>query len=298
MTSTHYGMETAATTFPSNDAVFAVTRANRGTRADMPAASTGNRTPKLEPVLRERRLLWDGCLNVRDLGGHPTEDGGDTRFGRVVRADSVRKLSEEGWRAAVDYGVRTVLDLRFDREREADPPRELPLDVVHLSLFGDFDEGWWDALDARAAAAGDPVAATRLVYSESLDRHRAELAAAVTTVADAPPGAVLVHCVGGKDRTGLVVALLLRLAGVPVTDIARDYALSAEYLAPRHERWLAQAADDAERERLRRIAATPAEAMAAVVEELEARHGDVGGYLRAGGAPDEALERVRARLLD
>jgi protein-tyrosine phosphatase len=107
-----------------------------------------------------------------------------------------------------------------------------------------------------------------------------------------------VHCVGGKDRTGLVVALLLRLAGVPLEDVAADYALSGEYLAPRHERWFEEAADEVERERMRRIAATPAEAMRAVLEELERRHGDTAGYLRSGGATDEALARARARLRD
>ena len=249
-------------------------------------------------MLRERRLQWDGCLNVRDLGGHATEDGGETRFGRVVRSDSVRNLSDEGWQAVVDYGVRTVVDLRFDLEREDDPPRELPVDVVHVSLFGEPDEAWWSDLDARAGAAGSIPAATQLVYSELLELRGAELAAAVTAVADAPPGAVLVHCVGGKDRTGLVVALLLRLAGVPVDDVAADYALSADYLAPRHERWFAEAADEVELERMRRIAATPAESMRAVLEELEARHGDVAGYLRAGGATDGALRRARARLRD
>ena len=178
-----------------------------------------------------------------------------------MRSDSVRNLSDDGWRAVVDYGVRTVLDLRFDLEREDDPPRELPVDVVHLSLFGELDEAWWNGLDARAAAAGSPVAATQLVYTELLELRGPEMAAAVTTVAEAPPGAVLVHCVGGKDRTGLVSAFLLRLAGVAVDDIAADYALSAEYLAPRHEQWIAGAADEAERERMRRIAATPAESM-------------------------------------
>ena len=235
---------------------------------------------------------------MRDLGGHATDDGGETRFGRVVRADSVRQLSDEGWRSALDYGVRTVLDLRFDLELQADPPGEPPIDVVHLSLFGDPDKEWWDALDARAAAAADPVAATRLVYTELLELRGAELAAAVTAVAEAPPGAVLVHCVGGKDRTGLVAAFLLRLAGVAIDDIAADYALSGEYLAPRHEQWIAEARDETERERMRRIAATPAESMRAVLEEVEARHGDVAGYLRAGGATDDALHRARARLRD
>jgi protein tyrosine/serine phosphatase len=248
--------------------------------------------------VQTRNLAWDGCVNVRDLGGHPTEDGSTTRVCAVVRADSVRKLSDEGWAAAVAYGITTVLDLRFHEELEADPPGDVPIDVVHLSLFGEPDAERWADLDRRAAAAGDDVAATRLVYLETLEEHRDELAAAMRIVADAPPGGLLVHCTGGKDRTGLVSALLLRLAGVAPEEIADDYALSEVNLAERHAQWLADAADDEERERLRRIGRTPAQAMLGVLEELEARYGSVAEYLRAGGATDADLERARARLRD
>jgi protein-tyrosine phosphatase len=248
--------------------------------------------------VQNRVLAWDGCLNVRDLGGFATEDGGVTRFGRVVRSDSARQLTDEGWKAAVDHGIRTVLDLRTAAELDADPPGELPVDVVHLSLLGEPDEEHWADLDRQAAAAGDPAAATTLVYVDMLERHRPELAAAIRTVADARAGGVLVHCAGGKDRTGLVVALLLRLAGVAPAEIAADYAASGDALAPRLEGWLADAADDAERERLRRISATPAAAMLAVLEQLESRFGGAAGYLRDGGASDETLVRARARLRD
>ena len=86
-----------------------------------------------------RTLAWEGLLNVRDLGGHPIEDGGETRWGAVVRADNVRRLTDAGWRALVDYGVRSVVDLRFHEELAEDPPRELPVDVVHVSLFGELE---------------------------------------------------------------------------------------------------------------------------------------------------------------
>ena len=246
----------------------------------------------------DRLLAWDGCLNVRDLGGLPTEDGGETGFGRVVRADSIGQLSDLGWQAMVDFGIATVLDLRFEHEREADPPRSGAVEVVHLSLFGTRDAEYWDELDRRAAAAADHTASTRLVYLDTLERNGPELAAAIGVVADARPGGIVVHCVGGKDRTALVVALLLRLAGVPVAAIADDYALSAEYLAPRHESWLAQASNDTERERYRRIAATPAAAMSSVLAELDRAHGGAAGYLRSAGTSDEVLAQARARLRD
>jgi protein-tyrosine phosphatase len=242
-----------------------------------------------------RDLVWDGCLNVRDLGGHPTEDGGETLYGRIVRADSVRQLSAEGWEALVGYGVRTIVDLRGERELENDPPTELPVDVVHVPFMEDTPDVFKKAEDASRMAP-DHTVATRDVYLIFLESFRANVAAVVRAVAEAPDGAVVVHCMGGKDRTGLTAAFLLRLAGVGLEDIGADYALSEERLRPRHDEWLAQASDEAEREYLRRISATPAASMVAVVEELERRYGSVEGFLRAGGAPDRTGERIRARL--
>ena len=83
-------------------------------------------------ALRDTELAWEGCLNVRDLGGHRTEDGGETSYGAIVRADSVHQLTEAGWEALVAYGIRTVVDLRGHHEREGDPPSELPVEVVHV----------------------------------------------------------------------------------------------------------------------------------------------------------------------
>ena len=75
----------------------------------------------------ERVLAWDGCINVRDLGGLAMEDGRATRFGVVVRADSIRGLTEDGWRALADYGVERAIDLRADEEVAQDPPDAAPI---------------------------------------------------------------------------------------------------------------------------------------------------------------------------
>src|SRR5437773_1030985 len=207
----------------------------------------------------DRDLVWDGCLNVRDLGGHPTADGGETRFGSIVRADSVSQLSASGWETLVEHGIRTVIDLRGDHEREGDPPRELEVDVQHVP-FMEANEREWEEIgeevEAAAAAAPDIETSTRDIYLIYLERFRANVAASVRAVARAPEGGVVVHCVGGKDRTGLLAAFLLRLAEVAIEDIAADYALSEERLRPRHELWLVEAETEAERERLRRIAPT------------------------------------------
>ena len=120
----------------------------------------------------------------------------------------------------------------------------------------------------------------------------------IEAIVDAPEGGVVVHCAGGKDRTGLTVAFLLRIARLGLDEIAADYALSEERLRPRHELWFAEAETEAERERLRRIAQTPASSIAGVLAELKRRYGGVEGYLRKAGLSDEDLLRARARLRD
>jgi protein-tyrosine phosphatase len=248
---------------------------------------------------RSRELVWDGCLNVRDLGGHRTVDGGETNFGAIVRADSVSQLSEAGWEALTAYGVRTVLDLRGEHERDDDPPGDLPVEVLHVPFVEAREaegEEIAEEIEAAAAAAPDVTTSTRDVYLIFLERFGANIAAALRAVANAPEGGVVVHCVGGKDRTGLLVAFLLHLAGVLHEEIAADYALSEERLRTRHEAWFAAADSEEELERLRRIAQTPAESMLGVFRELERRHGSVDGYLRSTGLTEEELERLRQRL--
>ncbi len=192
--------------------------------------------------MRDRQLLWDGCANIRDLGGHPTEDGGTTAFGAVVRADSVRRLSESGWAQLTDYGITTIVDLRFQDELEADPPADVPVDVVHVPVLPDPASSHWDEITAISEAAPDGAAGTTAVYLEFLERFSDGFAQAVAAVAGAGEGGVLVHCMAGKDRTGLVSALLLRLTGVPVADVAADYAVSERNLEAYSGPWIAEAA--------------------------------------------------------
>ena len=244
----------------------------------------------------ERRLEWEGCLNVRDLGGHPTEDGGETRTRAVVRADSVRRLTPAGWEALVEYGIRRIVDLRLASELDEDAPAEVPVEVVHVPFFEDVSLDKQIEIAERWLSAPDDVSATRDGYLEMLDTYRANVAAAVSAVARAPEGGVLIHCMGGKDRTGLIAALLLRLAGVPVPDIADDYGLSSENIKPLWQQWVDDAGGDAERELRRRLSASPAEAMTQVLETLEREHGSVDSYLRSAGVSQEEVELARSRM--
>lgn len=247
--------------------------------------------------MAERTLAWDGCLNVRDLGGHATEDGRGTRFRAVVRADSVRQLSDQGWEALVEYGVRTIIDLRVDSEVAVDPPRELPVGVVRVPVLPELGTPFWAEIDALTLSMDDPVEERKRVYLTFLERYGRNFGRAVTEVSRAPEGTVLVHCLGGKDRTGLVAALLLRLAGVPVEDVAADYAVSETALADDLAAWVAGADDERERLKRIRIGAAPAAAMQGVLAELEAEHGSAREYLAEVGVAELDLERARRRLV-
>ena len=243
-------------------------------------------------------LAWEGCLNVRDLGGLQAGSGRAVRLGALVRADNVRTLTAAGWDALVAYGIRRIVDLRLQHELDADAAGESPVEVVHISVLGDFDGDTLAFYDAKLDEATDAAAYLAWSYGDFLERYHREFSLAVEAIADAPEGGVVVHCMGGKDRTGLIAALVLRDAGVAITDIAHDYAKSEENLAPRHAAWLDAAPDEAAEHRLRMLLPTPAAAMSEVLETVESRHGTVAGYLQAGGVSAEALERLRRRLLE
>lgn len=242
-------------------------------------------------------LAWEGCLNVRDLGGLPTEDGRRTQPGRVVRSDNVRRLTDAGWRALAAHGVTRILDLRWPEELAEDRPRDVDIEVVHVSVLGEtIDFDYIEQLDEHLDSVDDVADHYAWSYVDFLERYRDRFGRACAAIADAD-GAVVVHCMGGKDRTGLVSALLLRLAGVSREAVGTDYALSAQNLEPRNVEWLAAAPDETTRARRKKLGGTPAEGMVRVLEEIESRYGDVTAYLRAAGLSEQQVARLEERLV-
>jgi hypothetical protein len=196
----------------------------------------------------------------------------------------------------VTYGVRTLVDLRHDEELASDPPRDVPVTVVRVPVLGGADKAYWRRLVELSESAPTVEAAVQGVYESFLEQFHTGFATAVAAVARASEGCVVVHCVEGKDRTGLVTGLLLRLAGVPVEQIAADYALSRSNLGPRLDPWVAAGTTEADRARRERIAATPARALAGALARVELEHGSVGAYLRHGGIEEDALAEAEALL--
>jgi protein-tyrosine phosphatase len=182
----------------------------RGGRAEL-------RRVRLSP---ERDLHWDGCANARDLGRLPTVDGRMTRRGALIRSATVDDLTPDGWRALSEYGVRTVIDLREADERAE---RAEGVEAIHIPL---------DRIDEHprfwAGWMHGPQFGTPLYYAPFLERFPERIEQVLGAIEQAPPGGVLVHCVGGRDRTGLAAIATLAAVGVTAEAIADDYALAAE----------------------------------------------------------------------
>src|SRR4029077_9533718 len=148
-----------------------------------------------------------------------------TRWRSLLRADDLAQLSELGLQALADYGVRTILDLRWPEEAVRAPspvPDRLPqLHYARISLLTYTEDEW--RLRSRDAAQ-------ELWKGGVVEGVRAELRAVLSFIASAPPEPLLFHCVAGKDRTGLIAALLLALADATPEAIAQDDAMSEQNL--------------------------------------------------------------------
>src|ERR1700759_4503889 len=177
--------------------------------------------------MSDRHLSWRGTYNSRDLGGLPLVGGGVTRRGAIVRSDALTRLEAQGGEEVEALGIRTVIDLRNEREIGPDvAPRPASIETVNIPLDVTEDREFWDVWE------NGPQFATPLYYRPHLERFPERSAAVLRAIAAAPPGGVAFHCQGGRDRAGQISILVLALAGVDPEAIAADYALSDERLRP------------------------------------------------------------------
>jgi protein tyrosine/serine phosphatase len=217
------------------------------------------------------------------VGGLPTADGGRTREGVLIRADSLHFLSAEGVQAVRRSGVTRILDLRGDAE-VAQWPTPFTGDPLGVR------QSLQDPADPEH---GQATIVASCIWM--LDRRPELFAAAVKAIADAD-GAVVVHCHGGKDRTGMVVALALSVAGVPEDEIIADYFLTQERLAGWLAEQLADEPDESKHPEMIEFRDTRAESMVAILRHLDETYGGPEAYLRHGGLTTDDLDRLRKRL--
>jgi protein-tyrosine phosphatase len=233
-------------------------------------------------------LLVDGLINLRDLGGMPTESGATTMPRRLLRSESPHTLTDDGLRAIVDLGIGTVVDLRTESEREKRPSplAEAGVRIVHAPIFTDDEE------------YPDHLATAHEVYCWWLRERRTGVALAMNAIAEAPSAPVLVHCHAGKDRTGVVIGMVLRLAGVSIADIADDYALSGVRLVDMLARDRITAVERGmDPVRVERLFTVPRDAMVKTMECIDVEHGGVASLLRDLGLDDARIDRLKTLLL-
>lgn len=255
-------------------------------------------------------MAWvelDGAVNVRDLGGLPTEDGGKTVAGRLLRGDNLQELSPADIAMLVgEIGLTTVVDLRSLAELAAEGPA--PLDGVAgvrhahhpvLPELGSATDVVSDALltrddHDRSRYPSDPLCGHYLGYLE--DRPD-QVVAAVHSVAHSD-GAALVHCAAGKDRTGVVVALALSAVGVRQQAVIADYAASGDRLGPLLGRLRRSPtySSDVNSKPARSQRPRP-ETMAAFLEQMDSRYSGAARWLTDHDFSQDDLRLLRAKLL-
>jgi protein-tyrosine phosphatase len=201
-------------------------------------------------------LAWDGCLNGRDVGGLATSDGSRIRFGALLRSDSHSQLTAAGIAAVRAVGISRILDLRWTAEA-ADKPSPFVADPVYRNM----------PMIAELAGHGTTMPDA---YRFMLDDNQRRITEVFIQLAEAPPGPIAVHCSAGRDRTGVLVALALSIAGVPPASIAADYALTEGCSGATILRTL---------------------------NHLDSRHGGARAYLLRGGASETHFRQVKTRLL-
>jgi protein-tyrosine phosphatase len=255
--------------------------------------STGSRVVRSAGF--HERPRFDALVNFRDLGGHATERHRVTRTRTVFRADGVHRCTPNDLATLEALGVRRVVDLRTAHERLADgsfPARHETIEYRHVPLLDDVS-------GLGEIAHDEPLVVSYLHMIEERGERIVEAMNAVV----ASPGPVVFHCTAGKDRTGVLAALMLRAVDVPVDTVVADYAKSHAAMG-RLIAWykrnepagdtVRSIADDPARERL--MGARP-EWMAKVLDVVDRRHGGAQRYLLAAGATPTMLRVLRTRML-
>ncbi|MGH3170210.1 MAG: tyrosine-protein phosphatase [Trebonia sp.] len=249
----------------------------------------------------------EGAANMRDLGGTPAEDGGQIAPRRLLRSDNLQDLTVSDVDKLVSgFGVTTIIDLRTAGEvaREGPGPLDAVPGVRHayhpvLPQFPSSQDEVARALLTEQVArdsARYPDDLTTGHYLGYLEDRPEEVAGALRAIATSP-GAAIVHCAAGKDRTGVIVAMALTAAGVGREAVIADYTLSAERIDAVLARLIGSRTYSDQTKDKPTAAHTPrAETMKAFLEQLDVKYGGLTAWLTASGFADEDLSRLRSQL--
>jgi protein tyrosine/serine phosphatase len=242
-----------------------------------------------DPYLRN--LTFSATYNFRDVGGYAGLDGRTTRWRRLFRADSLHRLKGEDWEAFAALGVKSVIDLRrtFEVEEHGRVPEAEGLAYLNVVL----EHVDWKDVPYPADVVHARWLADR--YLNFTEDGRAGLAAALAVIADPAAAPVVVHCMAGKDRTGVVCALALSLVGVDDEDIAADYALTEVSMASLTA--YLREHNPAAIEGNEHMFDAPAAAMQLFLTDLRERYGSIEKFVREIGLTADQIATMRESLL-
>jgi protein-tyrosine phosphatase len=251
---------------------------------------------RIEPHLRPRRITLERAFNFRDLGGYAASEHRTVRWGLIYRADGIHRIEGGDLARVAGLGIRTVLDLRT-RGELADHGRVASESIAasyrHLPLL---EQVWERDLPAAEIDAVDFLAGR---YLEMLDKGASSIVTALAAMADAARLPLVFHCSAGKDRTGVLAAILLSVLGVRDDDIAADYALSRDAM-----RELAEWVRTDRPESYEMMASQPPAfldapplAMRGFLAGARSQHGSLTDYVRGIGFADRDVDALRSALL-
>lgn len=239
----------------------------------------------------QRHIPFAHVHNFRDLGGYQTTEGRQIRWRRLFRADSLQALSpDEAQWLRDEIGLRTVIDMQGGVGRNPGPLIANGVARHHLSIWDDYMQDLLLRLER-------PISAE--FYVALTERFGAQFTSALRLLADECAYPAVFHCTVGKDRTGILAALLLAVLGVDDETIVEDYGLTNDAVARIRERLLAspELTDDY-RARLDLTLAVEPLAIAEMLDELRSRHGSVEGYFMRHGFGRAEIAQLKSGLLE
>ena len=248
-----------------------------------------------ETVCVTRRIPFAGALNFRDIGGYPTSNGGHTRSGTVYRSDSLHYLTPEDLPAFDALGVEAIYDLRRASELRQHPG---PRQHVHIELPS--RDPLADGEASRLKTRLDGEAWLLSEYFGMLTGAAASFGVLFSRLTDAERLPAVIHCLGGKDRTGLTIALLLTALGVQREDVLDDYQITDDCRGVAHVPEVVQlfVGSGLAREAAEGILSAPRWAMAQALESLDETYDGIDSYLLGPcGMTSARLSALRTALV-
>lgn len=239
----------------------------------------------------------EGVHNFRALAPYPVRGGGRIRAGTIYRSGALELMTEsDAASLTTQIQLRAVLDLRHPDEIASKKPHALASVVKPLSIFPD-SLPQEDLIAELNGLYGPAPSAER--YLHYLQLGGARFAEACTLMSEADSYPVLVHCTAGKDRTGVLLAMIMEVLGVSDEDIAAEYALSNASVDQliKYLRAIGRDLEGTEEEIQQRLS-TPPERIAGFMELLRKHHGSAADYLQSQGVEASRLERIRDHLTE